>query len=198
LSDEYPTINAALQNATDGDTILIRVGTYNETITITKAITLKGEDTNRTIINGNMSGTAIQILHDNVTGLTVNYGSVNTPMTYWIEGFPADWAPKWGDYDANQYPKEGGHFIRYGEWRIAGIHLQNSKHCNIYGNKILDCGEGIWLWKSSQNNIYGNVLERNDYGLAVDESYNNTVTGNTFADGGGGVWFSQGWFYNPT
>jgi nitrous oxidase accessory protein NosD len=48
VPDDYPTIAAAVGNATEGDTILVRKGTYdgpwNETLFINKTISLIGED----------------------------------------------------------------------------------------------------------------------------------------------------------
>ena len=45
VPDDYPTISAALTNAEDGDTILVKRGTNREhSFVIYKSITLVGED----------------------------------------------------------------------------------------------------------------------------------------------------------
>ncbi len=192
VPDDFPTINAALQNATDGDTIYIKQGIYNETLVIDKQVTLRGEDTNKTILNGNCSGTVIWIRHDNVTvtSLTIQYSTVpNTPRTYWVHNLPEGWAANSGEWDAGGYPKDSGYFTRYGEWRLAGVHIQNATHCNITGNRIIDCGVGVWLYKSFNNTITGNEFLRNDYGLQLQASGRNNISKNTFLNGGGGIWF---------
>ena len=53
VPDDYKTIADAIGNATNGDTIFVRQGTYEEhTLTINKTISLLGEDKeNTTIIN---------------------------------------------------------------------------------------------------------------------------------------------------
>jgi len=52
VPDDYPTITAAIGNATDGDTILIKKGTYDEQpLKINKTLSLVGEDANNTILN---------------------------------------------------------------------------------------------------------------------------------------------------
>ena len=196
VPDNFPTINQAIKNATDGDTILVRQGMYNETLVIDKAITLRGEDTNKTIINGNMSGTVIQILCDNVTvkGLTVTYSTTpNMPRRYYQHNIPQEWLPltQNGWALSSGYPLDGGYFVRKTKFRLSGIHIQNAKNCHISGNKISDCGVGIWLWRASQNNITGNVLVQNDYGMQVESSRNNSIIGNTFLNNGGGVWLPQ-------
>lgn len=193
VPSEYPTIKQAIQNATDGDAIIVKSGTYNESIVIDRAITLRGEDTNNTIINGNSTGTVILITHDSVTvtGLTIQYDSTpNSPRTYWVHNLPAGFLANPGNEDAIGYPKDSGYFTRYGQWRLAGVHILKAYYCNISGNRIFDCGMGVWLYKSSNNNIKGNELARNDYGLVIDDSNRNTFFGNTVRDGGGGFWFT--------
>jgi hypothetical protein len=53
VPDDYPTIGAAIENAIDGDTIYVKMGTYEETTTLTvnKSISLIGEATANTILN---------------------------------------------------------------------------------------------------------------------------------------------------
>jgi len=51
VPDDYPTVASAIGNATQGDTIYVKKGTYEEhLLMINKAITLIGEDRNNTII----------------------------------------------------------------------------------------------------------------------------------------------------
>ena len=52
VPDDYPTISSAIGNATDGDTIFVKKGTYEEkTLEISKTLSLIGEDANNTKIN---------------------------------------------------------------------------------------------------------------------------------------------------
>ncbi|MDI9576538.1 MAG: hypothetical protein WC203_05710 [Candidatus Bathyarchaeia archaeon] len=54
VPDDYPTISSAIQNATNGDTVYIRSGTYTENeLKITKSIFLIGEKPESTKINLN-------------------------------------------------------------------------------------------------------------------------------------------------
>lgn len=163
VPDDYTTINAAVEAATDGDTIYVKKGMYNETLEIWKALTLIGEDMKTTVINGQNSGTVILIRQNNVnfTGFTVIYDeSPNSPDPWFL----------WSS-------------------RLVGIHIIDAKYCSVYENKIVDCGCGIWLFDSSQNNINGNSVIRNDYGIRVESSNNNSITGNTCTSNYGGIWF---------
>ena len=54
VPDDYPTISSAIDNATDGDMILVKGGVYEEKpLEINKPISIIGEDPNRTIIKVN-------------------------------------------------------------------------------------------------------------------------------------------------
>jgi hypothetical protein len=55
VPDNYSTLTAAVGNATNGDTILVRSGTYegpiNKTLLINKAVSFIGESATNTVIN---------------------------------------------------------------------------------------------------------------------------------------------------
>lgn len=69
---DYPTIQAAINNARDGDTIQVSRGTYRENVVVNKTISLIGEDRSSTIIDGANVSDTIRITANNVTisGLT--------------------------------------------------------------------------------------------------------------------------------
>jgi parallel beta-helix repeat protein len=80
VPDDFPTIQDAINNATDGDTIFVRSGKYVENLIINKTISLVGEDKITTIIDGNHTGNVVRITRDNVNieNFTVeNSGSEN-------------------------------------------------------------------------------------------------------------------------
>jgi WD40 repeat protein len=52
VPQDYKTIQEAINAASEGDTILVDVGTYKETIEIPKGLTLVGADRDKTIISG--------------------------------------------------------------------------------------------------------------------------------------------------
>ena len=61
--EHFSTIQSALDDpdTLDGHTIYVLSGTYNEHITITKSVTLTGEDRDTTIIDGDGSGEVVTI-----------------------------------------------------------------------------------------------------------------------------------------
>ncbi len=71
VPDDYPTIQAAINGASEGDEVFVRSGTYSEDLTINKALSLVGENKYSTIVVGN--GTAACLIKQdsiNVIGFT--------------------------------------------------------------------------------------------------------------------------------
>ncbi|MGB9841728.1 MAG: right-handed parallel beta-helix repeat-containing protein [Candidatus Bathyarchaeales archaeon] len=162
VPDDYRSIEEAINAVADGGTVFVKKGIYKEVLVINKPVSLKGEDKDTTVINGAGKGTVILIQHDNVevTGFTVIYSETpNTPSPIWM----------WSS-------------------RLIGIHLLSVRNCSVFGNKISDCGAGIWLFDAHQNNITNNYLLRNDYGIRIQSSTENTVATNTITENWGGLW----------
>jgi len=67
VPDQYPTIQSAIDNASEGTTIFVKNGTYNERIDITKSLKIYGSDTAPTIIRSSEGGDVVNIRANNVT-----------------------------------------------------------------------------------------------------------------------------------
>ncbi len=65
----YSTIGDAVAEARDGDTVLVRPGTYRETVTITRAITLRGDGDRKAIIV-QFEGAECLVLHETTAAVT--------------------------------------------------------------------------------------------------------------------------------
>jgi Clostripain family/Dockerin type I domain/Cohesin domain len=72
------TIGAAVNKATDGNTIIVANGIFTETITLDKDITLHGADAEATIIDGNQANTVIVVNEGatvTIVGVTIRNGN---------------------------------------------------------------------------------------------------------------------------
>ena len=67
VPDQHPTIQSAIDNASEGTTIFVKNGTYNEHIDITKSLKIYGSDTAPTIIRSSEGGDVVNIRANNVT-----------------------------------------------------------------------------------------------------------------------------------
>ena len=77
VPDDYPTIQEAINNANEGDTIFVSSGTYYEHVVVNKDnLTLIGEDRDNTVIDGSGSGIVVEISRTqiNFSGFSIQRG----------------------------------------------------------------------------------------------------------------------------
>ena len=185
-------IQAAVNNATAGETIYVWNGSYSENVDIaTSHLTLRGEGADAVTVTAADQG-------DHVFDVTADY--VN------ISGFTATGATESGKAGVRLGSKQhcnisenncsGNHF---GIWLSAssdnnmllsnncsdndkfGIHLPSSSNNTLAGNTANSNDEyGIYLYHSSNNTLLGNTANlNNEDGIYLSYSSNNTLTSNT-------------------
>ncbi len=83
IPDDYPTIQAGVLAAHPGDIVYVRKGVYTENVSISKSLTLQGEDRQNTIITGSGSGSVIHITASYVLvdGFTVKNGELGLDLS---------------------------------------------------------------------------------------------------------------------
>ena len=163
----YSSIQNAVDNASDGDTVFVYNGTYNEFILIEKSMNLKGENKNTTIIYGNNgSRHIIFVTKDfvNITGFTVQYGNdgirVKSSYVKIIDNKISA-----NNYGLNIYP---GSFERTCSCLVKDNIISNNKYV------------GIEIHMSNKNNIIGNMVNYNQYdGITLIQSASNNLSYNT-------------------
>lgn len=180
VPDEYQTIQAAIDNASAGDTIFVKPGTYYGNIsyygiTIDKPITLIGQNSQNTIIEGTnyrYADSVIEITANNVTisGFTITSDYVTSTMI------------SIGEYEQPQSDvKIIGNNIVGGPY---GISMWEGENYIISQNNITKSGTGISMSASnsviSDNTITGNSV----YGLQVSNCQNVTIKENNISDNG--------------
>jgi len=193
------SIQAAINNATSGETIIVNPGTYNESLQINKTISLIGEDRDQTIINGQNNQFTIDIMANNVTVENFTIQSTLYPG----EGINIFGSQPQGDsisqntIEDSQYgialtqsttsfssnDTISGNIIENNQY---GVSLSSSIGNTISYNLITENSEGgIAPITASSNNLFsGNeVLNNSGYGgLYLYSSGGNVFSGNTFAN----------------
>jgi nitrous oxidase accessory protein len=160
VPDDYPTIQAAITAASEGDTVFVETGTYEEYVNVTKSLSIRGE---------NVQGTAVigfEVHADNVTisGFTMNAGSYTGVE---VSGF--------------SHCNISDNIIFSDFYPIGLMHstcnhvTDNRIQCIVYGSGItlIDCNDTI---------VSRNKLSFGEVGLHLMESYNNTLCGNDLSD----------------
>ncbi len=196
VPDDYASIQDAIGNASKGDTIYVRKGTYHENLGINKSLSLIGEDRDATIIDGNSPEgyrvpITIQCDGVSVSGFTLLYGYAGIQM-----------GSNNSDISGNRIAGgQHGVILVHGDNNsITGnifesiglssaIQLSYSSNNLVNENYIDSCVEGIQIWQSSNNNtVTGNTITNcQDVAIRFQYSNDNTILGNNISHSGYGT-----------
>ena len=161
---DYVSIQIAVDNAKDGDTIQVCNGNYSENIFVNKSLTIKAhsENTYATIIQA-------KNLEENIFYITSN--EVN------IIGFTI----KARKGDNRRIADEN-----------AGIYLDNVHDCVIKNNVLSGHANGIFLNHSFDTIISDNfVFSNNLHGIYVTNSKNNLLSNNEVSSNNYGIYLAS-------
>ena len=175
VPDDYATIQQAVDNATAGDTIIVRDGTYYENVDIYKRLTIRSEN-----------GSANCVVHAaNSNDYVFNVSANNVT----IKGFTVTGATGFG--------KAGIYLYKSNNCRIEnvnasnnydGIELSSSSNNTIANNTVLDnWWDGILLKYSGNNILANNIVLDNYHGIHLKYSGNSTIANNTASNGYDGI-----------
>lgn len=172
----YSSIQSAMDDADNGDTIYVDSRVYYENIQIDKSINLIGADKETTIIDGNAIRCAVDILCDDVyiSGFTIknyrnHYPSLNHGVGIMINS------------NNNIITENIITDNKVYGILIAGIHSNNN---TIYSNTINNSSVGIWIrYRSSGcgSNIINNTIVNNNAGIKLDDTDDAYIMGNTIS-----------------
>ena len=165
----YTSIQDAVNNANDGDTILVYTGTYTENVDVKKRLIIKSE-------SGNPDDTIVQAADPDDHVFYVTADNVT------ISGF--------GVTGANSIGKDGIHLEGVTECDVInnivsnnrnGIYLLDSRTNTLRDTTVhSNDNYGIFLVKSGNNNLSNNTVHsNNNYGITLDTSNDNNLSDNT-------------------
>jgi parallel beta-helix repeat protein len=173
VPDNYATIQGAINNANDGDTVFVRNGTYYEHLTVNKTVELIGENENSTFVDGGNYGTVVNVIADNVS----------------ISGFTI----RKSEYDSSfcgVYIISSGNHIHQNiiTGNFYGLRFWYSTNNSVVGNDITNNNYGVRLDYCSKNTLLENNIERNvDYGVYLRSGSSNVLIGNKLAGNSRGL-----------
>ncbi|HUW48600.1 MAG TPA: NosD domain-containing protein, partial [Patescibacteria group bacterium] len=162
----FPTIQEAINNASDGDTILVLNGTYYENVVVNKSVSIIGESRGTAIIDGNNSAKPVMwVKASNVSiaelclrsasgggqGILVQ-DSLNIVIT---------------------------HNLVYST--TFGVNVQGCSNTTISGNNLTNnYGHGLELdWSTDVDVLNNSVSENSNEGIYVYDCQNCSIEGNT-------------------
>lgn len=189
VPSDYPTIQAAINNATAGDTIFVHNGTYFETIVVNKTVSLIGENKYLTIIDGGGGAEdVISLTANNVilSGFTVRKSissAINVVLTSIENKISGNILTDNGNGITISLSGDNvvsDNIIRSNE--LSGIYLHSSINNMLLRNTISDNIVGINLYLSTNNSVSGNAISESAYaGIGLYYSSDNMISGNTLS-----------------
>ena len=136
----YRTIGSALKRAGDGDTVVVCAGTYPEHVTVSKAVTLRGDG--NPVIDATSFNVAVRITGDGatVTGLTITNATGQGVFATKV---------------ANVTIKRN--VVEHNDLGVGG--KSTYLYCTTK-NFVPDCGEGIHLSGVADSRVEGNTVQQ--------------------------------------
>ncbi len=165
----YSTIKDAINDANENDTVYVHSDTYNENLVINESITLTGEGSDTTTIQGSGDHTVKITANDvSVSGFTINNAGLSSSYSSVFLNSASGCTIK------NNIIKNSGN----------GVYLVSSNSNTIEDNTIEDNNYGIYLSNSDSNTIRNNEIRDNNVkGVHITStSSGNTIYLNDFLD----------------
>ena len=189
VPDNYSSIQDAINNAIEGDTIYIKIGTYVENPIVNKTVSLIGEDRDRTVIDVT-AGLKVQSNNVTITGLTIydGYDGISLATNYCnISGNKITNTTHGIVVFGYQNSISGNIFESIGLSSAIQLNFANRNY--ISKNYIASCVEGIQIWQNSNNNtIRENTITNCQYtAVSFQYSNDNVMVGNNISLSGLGT-----------
>jgi len=168
VPDDFDNIQEAVDNAVTGDRIFVRNGVYKSTGSFfsgalsikTPGLTIHGQHTNDTIIDGRGVNNVVSIIADetNISGFTITNNGVNGTLI--------------GVTSSNNIIKDNVlDVVDFYDGIEYGMKFSNAYENTISGNVVSGAERGIYLKTSDYNIFDNNVIRNNDIGLNIDEIF---------------------------
>jgi parallel beta-helix repeat protein len=189
----YDTIQAAINasQTLDGHTVFVDEGVYCEHVVVSKTLSLLGGDRDKTIVDGNGTGTVVHVARSNttVTNLTISNGETGLKIS------------TLGVYECCNVTVRGNVITRMAENGI-GIWIFDVGNNTLADNTISECSIGMELSFSGSNIISRNIIANNtregissglviyvpsDASASLDLNVANLISENLLTDNGCGV-----------
>jgi nitrous oxidase accessory protein len=175
VPDDYPTIEAAIWNATDGDSIFVKKGVYEENpLMVNKTLSLIGEEADSTKISFDPPYT------EETYNIFEHYRFYENPI----------------EVDADDFVMSGFTIVTTGGYivisgngtEITGNHvltdfLVGGSHLNIIGNKF----SKTMSIRGSNSNISANIAHSMWFNCSFSDISLNSISGSDIATG---LWFA--------
>jgi parallel beta-helix repeat protein len=209
IPDDFSSIQAAINSASDGDTVFVKTGVYEivegTQLVINKTLSLIGEDPENTMLLGvfgksSSSIPAIRVAAPNViiSGFTITgFGIAIQTANYYEEPYPLN-CKITNNNIVNNYegirPRRNDLLVSENNITdngkgIAGYSVQN---ITITGNNMTENGYGIYIWESRNVTVCNNNFSNNTHALNLVLHGPYFIYGNNITQNNEGIRFAEG------
>jgi len=174
--DHFAAIEAAVDAASPGDTILVAAGIYTENVEVDKSVTIQSQDgASETTVDGSTTeGHTFNVTADNVniSGFTVTGATARNKAGIYLDQVES--CNISANICTNNY---------------YGIYADKASNNTLTNNSVNSNSRyGVYLDNSSNNMLTNNTVSGNSKcGVDLDGSNSNTLTGNSITDNNIGV-----------
>ncbi len=175
----YSSIQGAVDDANDGDTVNVLPGTYNENVSINKGITLKAVENEKPVING---GIYLDTSNITIDGFQIMSGAIvahNQKAGIYIKGGTLEQSGTSNQKIINNTLVGTGKNQTDGPAIMFGYYTRDIL---VQNNMIKDWYQGLYINPSSNLEILNNTFESNYVGIGSDGLNSVNILGNTFKD----------------
>ena len=195
--EDYEKIQYAIDNSTEGDTIRVYEGNYLENVVVNVSVSLLGNGSEETTIDGGGNGDVVEINVDwvNLSGFKIINGNNTEGRGIHVE---SNFSHIFDNFCSNVYT--GINLLRSDYCEISnntcennneGIRLSTSSNCSIINNTCLSSDRGILLTSSSICRIISNKCMNNDRGIDIWRSDECIVSNNICENNQKGIYLSH-------
>lgn len=200
---DFTSIQAAIDNALPGDTILIFPGVYEENVDVyVTNLTLTSQSSSYGDTSGDTSGDTIvkaassldDVFYIIADGVTIRGLNIIGPVDYPSSGIHLN-GVKYCNIESNQlsnnYIDPTSNLFSGNNSSISnnsgsdtgsGIRLDSASNNLLNNNTVSGSGISVLLRNSAENTLLNNSVSGSNYGIWVDSSNNNTLEGNILSN----------------
>ena len=187
---DYTSIQEAIDNANDSDTIQVHSGTYYENVRVNKELTIISESGNPddTIVQAEyQSDKVFYVISDNVTINGFKVTGATDSLTFAIDlrnihncsilnnKILDNWLGIWFSGSSNNTVVNNIIILNSG----FGIYVGHSSNNNKFNNNSIKSNQiGIYLENTNNHTLNNNNIINNNLGIDLYNSHNNNISGN--------------------
>lgn len=186
---KYASIQAAIENATEGQTIYVSAGLYDESLIVDKSITMVGENASTTEINASTSVLNVQADNVSVSDFTVRYTGC-TCFGYYSVNVTKSQNVNVTDNiiisDDNGIGVAGSIGVIVANDDVphvgdASMVVTNSSAVSVLENHLTATLDGVEIENSNDSMFWSNTILANLSGIFMAESFGNAFFGNNIS-----------------